>query len=405
MIILSALLISSLLQTPIKVELKETTSGWQLLRGGKPYFVKGVGGATRMDDLVKAGGNSVRTWGTDKAATELLACQEKGLTLMLGIWLGHKEYFNYADPAQVQKQYEMVKEEVLRFRNSPALLTYGLGNEMENGNDTPEVWKSIEALCKLVKSLDPNHPVSTVIADFAPEKIANIKKYCPSLDILGINSYGGLMSMPDRLRAAGWTKPYIVTEFGPKGPWESEKTAWGAAVEPTSTQKAIKYASDYQHSIVGQPGFCLGSYAFLWGDKQEETPTWFGMWLASGERTAAVNVMEEAWSGKTPKNRAPVIESTSFNSAGSAYVASVKASDPDGDPLTYHWQLRYEVSEKKHDGEGEKIPDPVAGSIDGNHGPKISFVQPKIKAAFRVYVTITDGKGNAATANFPFKVE
>ena len=117
-----ALVLASAIQSPIKVEITKTGSSWQLVRGGKPYFIKGVGGTTRMDELSKAGGNSVRTWGAEKAATELLEAGEKGLTVMLGIWLGHKDYFNYSDPAQVKKQYDMVREEVLRHRNNPCLL-------------------------------------------------------------------------------------------------------------------------------------------------------------------------------------------------------------------------------------------------------------------------------------------
>ena len=29
---------------PVPVELRETDSGWQLYRGGEPYFIRGAGG-------------------------------------------------------------------------------------------------------------------------------------------------------------------------------------------------------------------------------------------------------------------------------------------------------------------------------------------------------------------------
>ena len=57
----------------------------------------------------------------------------------------------------------------------------------------------------------------------------NLHRLCPDIDIVGINSYGGAASVPERYRKAGGTKPYILTEFGPPGRWEIEATAWGAA--------------------------------------------------------------------------------------------------------------------------------------------------------------------------------
>lgn len=47
------------------VELRQTSQGWQLLRGGEPYFIRGAGGNSSFQQLVEAGGNSIRTWGAD----------------------------------------------------------------------------------------------------------------------------------------------------------------------------------------------------------------------------------------------------------------------------------------------------------------------------------------------------
>jgi hypothetical protein len=399
-------------QSAVKVELVNTAGKWQMMRGGKPYYVKGVGGTGRMDDLVKAGGNSMRTWGTERAAKELDDCQAKGLSLMVGIWLGHKSYFDYSNPAKCAEQREMVKRDVLKFRNHPALLIWGLGNEMElDGNDNPTLWKEINELAKITKANDPNHPAATVIADISPEKIAMIMKYAPEIDLLGINSYGGLKDLPQRLRAAGWKKPYVVTEFGPNGPWEMKKTAWNAALEPTSTEKATKYASDYKNSIAGQPDICLGSFAFLWGDKQEETPTWFGMFLPSGERTEAADVMQLAWTGKPAPNRCPQIISFEFNHAqrevgsGASLLAKVSATDPDRDRIQYKWEVRNEAVDKAFDGNNEKRPAPLTGPWSKVFTNTLKVSGPPEKGNYRLYVYALDGKGNAAVGNFPFKVQ
>ena len=409
---ISCLLFALSMQTPIKVELKQVGSNWQMLRGGKPYFVKGVGGTGQMDELVQSGGNSMRTWGSEKAASELDECHKRGLTLMLGIWLGHRSYFNYSNPEQIEKQKEQVRADIRKHRNHPALLMYGLGNEMEvDNNDTPTLWREINELAKIVHAEDPNHLAATVVADISPEKIARIKQYAPDIDVLGINSYGGLATLPERLKAAGWTKPYVVTEFGPNGPWEMKKTAWGAALEPTSAEKADKYFRDYQHSIAGNAAQCVGSYAFLWGNKQEETHTWFGMFLPSGERTQAVDVMIKAWTGKSAKNSAPILSGFTFNKAGLEFpagedlVATASVTDPDSDPLIYKWEVRLEGDVKGYAGEGEKLPPVRPGDWDSVRTKTLNVKGPTRPGRYRLFVYVMDGKGNAAVANSPFLVK
>ena len=97
------------------------------------------------------------------------------------------------------------------------------------------------------------------------------------MDILAINSYGGLPDVPARVRAFGWEGPYIITEWGPTGHWESQHTSWAAAVEETSSEKAAVYRSRYEATMGRDTTRNLGSYVFLWGQKQERTPTWWWM--------------------------------------------------------------------------------------------------------------------------------
>src|ERR1051325_3160277 len=72
---------------PIRVTVVKTTEGWQMLRGGKPYFIRGVGGEAPKPALVQFGGNSFRTWGADQLATQLEEAQSLGLTVTAGMWL------------------------------------------------------------------------------------------------------------------------------------------------------------------------------------------------------------------------------------------------------------------------------------------------------------------------------
>ena len=69
-----------------------------------------------------------------------------------------------------------------------------------------------------------------------------IKARAPSLDLIGVQLYGDIEGMQGRLRDAGWTGAYVVTEWGPTGHWESPETAWGAPIEDDASRKAALLA-------------------------------------------------------------------------------------------------------------------------------------------------------------------
>ena len=46
----------------IPVEIISTSNGFELLRDGKPYYIKGVGGSTNLERAKEYGANSLRTW-------------------------------------------------------------------------------------------------------------------------------------------------------------------------------------------------------------------------------------------------------------------------------------------------------------------------------------------------------
>ena len=85
----------------IPVQLRQTDRGWQLLRDGEPYLIRGAGGKTALLELAAAGGNSIRTWGGDDIDALLDAAHELGLSVTVGIWLGHERHgFDYDDVSQ-----------------------------------------------------------------------------------------------------------------------------------------------------------------------------------------------------------------------------------------------------------------------------------------------------------------
>ncbi len=338
---------------PIPVELRQTDSGWQLLRDGEPYFVKGAGGTHSLQQLADAGANSIRTWDAEGIDALLDEAHALGLSVAVGIWLGHERHgFDYSDKTQVAEQMERARQLVLRYKDHPAVLLWGIGNEMEgfDSGDNPLIWKAVNDIAAMVKQVDPNHPTMSVTAEIGGGRIDSVHSDSPAIDIHGINSYGGALSLAERLRDGGATKPYILTEFGPPGTWESGETEWGAAYEMTSTEKAEFYGKAYQAVLKEAGGMALGSYAFNWGFKMEATATWFGMFLADGARLGAVDVMTGLWSGTPPKNLAPtvkplVVEGPTSVDPKERVQVRAAISDPEGHPVRTRWVLRPEATE------------------------------------------------------------
>jgi len=285
---------------------------------------------------------------------------------------------------------------------------WGIGNEMEgDAGDKVEIWNAVEAAAKLTKQLDPNHPTMTVIAELGGQKIPSIHKYCPDIDIIGINAYGGGSSVAERYAKLNGTKPYIITEFGPVGQWETGKTSWGAPYEQSSTEKAAFYRKTYEGSIAQKP-LCLGSYVFLWGQKQESTATWFGMFLKTGEKLSAVDTMSELWTGRAPAAPCPVIDWLKLSgrpevSAGSTFTAELKTADPGGQPLRIRWVVQPEQLNTLTAGAEEKKLPEIASAIlegDASHAEVRAPDQP---GGYRLFAYVYNNSG-AAVANVPFYV-
>ena len=377
-------------------------------RGGQPYFVKGAGGSGSLEQLAARGANSVRTWQTTELAATLDQAGKLGLTVSAGIWLESESgWFSYQNPAHCAKQAERVRKEVMLHRSHPALLAWGLGNEAEGDGTNTAFWQQLDRLALLVRELDPDHPTFTAIAGMNPAKAAGMDAHAPHLDYVGINTYGGVTTLRKQLDKLGWKRPWILTEWGPLGFWESPKSTFGAPLEQTSSEKAAMLRRVYQTTISANGG-CLGSYVFVWGWKFEATATWFGLITHEGDTTAAADVLQEMWSTTKPANQAPSIKDLlgvpkSSLAAGDTFHASVKAADPDGDPLVWHWAV---LPERKGHDAVKRLPMPaaVSGAVVGTPGDRVTVKAPEKPGIYRLYVWVKDGNGHAATANMPLEV-
>lgn len=412
---------TAIAMTPIKVEIVQQDGGYQLLRGGKPYIIRGAGiDHTDLETFAAHGGNSFRTWAVDDGAMparELLdRAHELGLTVSLCLeFAAERHGFDYDDPVAVARQKEETRQRVLAHRNHPALLTWFIGNELNYDFKNPKVYDAVNDVAKMIKELDPNHPTTTTLAHAAKSTIKIVNERAPDLDFISFQVYGGLFSLPEDLKKAKFTRPYMVTEWGAIGHWEVWETRWGAPVESTSSEKAANYAKGYLQKIQPHSEQNIGNYVFLWGQKQERTPTWYGMFLDTGESTEAADVMYFIWKGGWPENRVPRVSPISLNNKvafdniylwkGKTYDAKINVEDADGDAISYHWEVRKESSATQVGGDKEAIPPLVQGMIADPSQKQIKITAPKESGPYRLFAFVYDGNGNAGHANIPFYVK
>lgn len=403
--------------TPAKVLVQEVAGRWQLSVNGQPFFIKGAGlEFGDQEKLAAAGGNSFRTWRADHGRKVLDRAQKNGLYVTMGLDVARERHgFNYSNTNDVARQLAEIRAQVLALKDHPALLMWDIGNELNLEATNPQVWDAVNDISKMIHQIDPNHPTTTSLAGVSREVVAAIKQRAPDLDLLCFQSYADIVNLPREIQDSGWSGPYVVTEWGATGHWECGKTGWGAPIEDNSAVKANLYLQRYQTAIASDTNQCLGSYVFLWGQKQERTPTWYGMFLPSGEATPAVDVMQYVWTGHWPEHRSPELEGLWLDGktaagevrlvSGQNYAAKVVAQLPTGGTPQYSWEILPESAATSVGGDYEARPQPLPGLVTPGAPGLAEIRAPEKPGAYRLFAYVFNGHGRAGYANIPFYVE
>ena len=357
--------------------------------------------------LAAAGAQVVRVY-RQSDAWVLDEAQRLGLKVVMGLWLEHPRHgFDYADARAVRAQEDAALDFVARYSHHPALLAWGVGNEVETGTADPlPLWREIDRLAGLVKRLDPTHPTMMVVADTGMDGLRALADCCAKVDLLGINVYAGaVFDLPQRLRDAGITKPVVIAELGPLGQWQAGRKPWGAPVELTSTEKA-RFFTEALAFIKNQPQI-RGALPFLWGAKQEQTATWHGLLLADGSATAMSDALAAAW-GRPVAAPAPVVRGIGIGAdefaPGAEVSAGIDAAAHDGTPLATEWAVFAEATDLRKGGDAETPPARIEVRVLHADAASVRFIAPAQPGAYRLFITARDRGGKAATANLPFRV-
>lgn len=403
--------------TVTKSEMVLTNDGYRLHVNGEPFYIKGAGLADGgMDALAKHGANSLRTWSTDNGKEVLNQAEELGLKVMMGIWVGLERHgFDYNDEAAVAEQLENIRQDVLALKDHPALMIWGIGNELNHHSENPKVWDAVNDISKMIHEVDPNHLTTTSLAGMDRETVELVQSRAPDLDILSVQLYAAIDVLPRFIEESNYDGPLLVTEWGATGYWEVELTEWEAPLENHSSKKADRYLSRYRNAIESQSQQVIGSFVFLWGQKQERTPTWFGMFTADGNETESVDAIHFAWNGEWPANRTPRLNDFKLDgrratdniklTAGTTYSAEVDITDPENDELNYRWEISRESESQNTGGDAEYIPPVIEGLFQEMTGSTSTFQAPSESGAYRLFIYVEDVNRKTAHANIPFLVE
>ena len=205
----------------------------------------------------------------------------------------------------------------------------------------------------------------------------------------------------------------MVTEWGPNGHWEVSKTSWGSPIEQTSTEKAAVFRNRYLNKIAVDSLQCMGSFAFLWGQKQETTPTWYGLFVDKN-KTESVQVLENIWTGKQAQN--PIVQIQAFTLNG--LKPSENCNTQRGKKINIQlltsmplkgyeikWELLPESMYTKSGGDAELKPEAIAVKLKQLNETNFEMKAPFNSGAYRLFVYIKDPYNQVAYANFPFLVK
>ena len=401
--------------TGARVELGyEEKLGYSLYVNGEPFPVRGASGYGHWETLRGAGANTIRIYEPDSLPMALDSALSHGLMVVADIplpkYLEDSPYYN--DPELLDSLDREVAATVSRHHGHPALLFWILGNEIDYLPGDAQFRKRYGRLVDTVRKLDRQHPVSTTMVS---RSLISVARHEGLVDFPCINIFGTITEFESNIGwlSVLWEGPYLISEWGGNGPWESETTHWRAPYEQPSATKARILRERYQRSLqpLERSGRCLGHLAFYWGAKRERTATWFSLFSPTGDQSEMVTVLGEIWTGAKAPYTGPQIDYLLLEELGQnvllpqgEQVRGTARYSGESDPTQYdfEWTLSREDWYAKW-------PDSLLTADLSEYAGEASaraftFTTPRTPGPYRLQLNVRDDRGRFATANIPFYV-
>lgn len=304
--------------------------GWTLMDGDAPFLIKGVvygaGQGWRVsedptrarverdfDAIAAMGANTIRRYHPHWGDRNILrAAEAHGLKVLAGFSLTPEIDYVHDTRALARIEADVV-EMVRDHLGEPTILMWMIGNEtwgmMKHEYAKPYLTENrqaylhfVDRLARRIKEIDPVRPVGTAleVGGELHGALRELSQLAPDVDVIGINAYYAedLARLQSAIQAFGGERPWFLSEFGPDGYWDVDKTRWspnGFPLEPTDAKKATQYADRWQHYVEDLRPFSVGGVAFTWRDRFEGSPTWFGITDMKGRRKPAYFALEAKW--------------------------------------------------------------------------------------------------------------
>ncbi|MEJ7738476.1 MAG: glycosyltransferase [Chitinophagaceae bacterium] len=409
--------------------LRGNSGSYTFIVEGKPFYIKGIAynaghdwregnyPSTRRQlekdfrDIKNAGANTIRRYNPSIYDKNILTIAgENQLKVLYGFWFDPAVDY-YKDTVQVNRYIEQTVKNVSRYKAYPSVLGWSVGNEtsglLKKYYDQPYLntvrkayMQMIESIAAQIHGIDPTRAVFTSLEHSwqLPAELYAYNQLVPSIDIIGINSYyeEQISRLQELTHDFDSTRPYLVSEFGPSGYWNTEFSRYdkyGAVKEDNDMKKARLYTDEWQHHVLKNRGYNIGGIAFSWRDRFEGTATWFGITDFKGRKKPVYYALQQVW--KQQPVQAPA---TTLFIAGPDFQIKPGAS--------YEYKAIYNDRVFKNiewhlysNDYTEKI------QVNNQHDDKTALITLPVKdQRYRLYVYVSDDNGNVITASKPVNI-
>jgi len=393
-----------------KVAIAGTKGQWKIMLNGEPFELKGVGvsqnfgsdGQINYLKLAKEmGSNCVRTWGIDQGNTRYLnEALKHRLLVDAGIWtewVNEKKTCSYVkNDICKNKLRQKALKYIQKNKDHPSILFWNIGNETfaftKDETERIAFAKFLEKLIQDVKKIDPYHPI--IYTSAYTTALKYIKQYVPSLDIFGVNIYGGFEHMHQQVSST-LDIPYIITEYGPLGPWDRKKDVNGRPSEATDRSKTHNYKMLFR-SITQHKGYCLGGFIFLLGDTTQNSSTWWNLTYRQYTKLPYLAVQslftEQPVTQKIPHVNYLTVSKRKDLNPNELFTVEVHLDSNSPSDLQYHYFASTDIDHLLEEYPNTEFSLEIEGT-----GSIVKIKAPSDPGVYRIYAVVTDSNKNAST--------